>query len=185
VSAIAREVVERLGKRRAELVANGDRNTLIFPNLVINDIMAITVRTFYPVRADYMEINAWALAPIGESKTSRERRLRNFLEFLGPAGFASPDDVDVGAVPKGLRKPHRDGVERHLEGNAEGRADEQRRRANAHILATLARSDGTGRSGDARPIDRAIELRRRVSRDLRKGGSSRLTKGATSIGQTL
>jgi p-cumate 2,3-dioxygenase subunit alpha len=95
VSGIAREIVSRLGKRRAELVANGDRNTLIFPNLVINDIMAITVRTFYPVRADYMEVNAWALAPIGESKTSRARRLRNFLEFLGPAGFASPDDVEM------------------------------------------------------------------------------------------
>jgi p-cumate 2,3-dioxygenase alpha subunit len=35
------------------------------------------------------------LAPIGESKTSRARRLRNFLEFLGPAGFASPDDVEM------------------------------------------------------------------------------------------
>jgi len=28
------------------------RNLLIFPNLIINDIMAITVRTFFPVAPD-------------------------------------------------------------------------------------------------------------------------------------
>ena len=30
-----------------------------------------------------------------ESDTSRDRRLRNFVEFLGPAGFATPDDVEM------------------------------------------------------------------------------------------
>jgi p-cumate 2,3-dioxygenase alpha subunit len=95
IADIAQKTIKRLGARRGELVTNGDRNTLIFPNLVINDIMAITVRTFYPVRPDRMEVNAWALAPIGESLSSRDRRLRNFLEFLGPAGFASPDDVEM------------------------------------------------------------------------------------------
>ncbi|MEQ8349097.1 MAG: aromatic ring-hydroxylating dioxygenase subunit alpha [Sneathiellaceae bacterium] len=95
IEEIAAGIARRLGARRGALVANGDRNTLFFPNLVINDIMAITVRTFYPVRADRMEVNAWALAPIGESPTSRDRRLRSFLEFLGPAGFASPDDVEM------------------------------------------------------------------------------------------
>jgi p-cumate 2,3-dioxygenase alpha subunit len=95
IGEIARKVVAGGGGRRAARVGHGDRNTLIFPNLVINDIMAITVRTFYPVRAGRMEVNAWALAPIGESASSRDRRLRNFLEFLGPAGFASPDDVEM------------------------------------------------------------------------------------------
>ena len=95
IDAIARRLVERLGHERATLVGQGDRNCLIFPNLVVNDIMAVTVRTFYPVRPDYIEINAWGLAPKGESVTSRERRLRNFVEFLGPAGFATPDDVEM------------------------------------------------------------------------------------------
>ena len=95
VEAIARRLVERLGAERATLVAQGDRNCLIFPNLVVNDIMAITVRTYYPVRPDYIEINAWGLAPRGESEASRTRRLKNFVEFLGPAGFATPDDVEM------------------------------------------------------------------------------------------
>lgn len=95
IDEIARQMVERLGEERAALVSQADRNMLIFPNLVVNDIMAITVRTFYPTRPDYTTINAWTLAPIGESATSRDRRLKNFVEFLGPAGFATPDDVEM------------------------------------------------------------------------------------------
>ena len=87
--------MERLGPERGDVVANGDRNLLIFPNLVVNDVMATTVRTFYPVRPDHMEVSAWCIAPAGESDTSRDRRLRNFVEFLGPAGFATPDDVEM------------------------------------------------------------------------------------------
>lgn len=95
VAETARRIIARFGEERGRLITNIDRNTLIFPNFVVNDLMAITVRTFYPVRPDYMEINAWALAPIGESEASRSRRLQNFVEFFGPAGFASPDDVEM------------------------------------------------------------------------------------------
>lgn len=95
VEALNREIMQRLGPERGNVVANGDRNLIIFPNLVVNDIMATTIRTFYPVRPDYMEVSAWCLAPVDESATSRDRRLRNFVEFLGPAGFATPDDVEM------------------------------------------------------------------------------------------
>lgn len=95
VDEIARRMVARLGEERAAIVSKADRNCLIFPNLVVNDIMAITVRTFFPVRLDFIEINAWGLAPKGESDSSRDRRLKNFAEFLGPAGFATPDDVEM------------------------------------------------------------------------------------------
>ena len=95
---IAQGVFKRLPEEQANQIVNGDRNTLIFPNLVINDIMAVTVRTFYPTAPGHMDVTAWALAPVGESDTSRERRNRNFLEFLGPAGFATPDDVEMLAM---------------------------------------------------------------------------------------
>jgi p-cumate 2,3-dioxygenase alpha subunit len=72
-----------------------NRNLLIFPNLIINDIMAITVRTFFPRTPDYMDITAWALAPIDEPPEHRALRLDNFLTFLGPGGFATPDDVEM------------------------------------------------------------------------------------------
>jgi p-cumate 2,3-dioxygenase alpha subunit len=72
-----------------------NRNLLIFPNLIINDIMAITVRTFFPRTPDYMDITAWALAPVDEQPEHRALRLDNFLTFLGPGGFATPDDVEM------------------------------------------------------------------------------------------
>ena len=74
-----------------------------FPNLVINDGSAVTVRTFWPVAADRMRVTAWALGPEEESATSRARRLDSFLTFYGPGGLATPDDVEaLEMVQKGL-----------------------------------------------------------------------------------
>jgi len=93
--AIYTRLVARHGEEMARRIAFSNRNMLIFPNLVINDIMAITVRTFYPVAPNYMMVNGWALAPRDESDFARKYRLQNFLEFLGPGGFATPDDVEA------------------------------------------------------------------------------------------
>lgn len=92
---IVAELTERLGAETAERISDRDRNMVIFPSLVINDIMAITVRTFYPTSPDVMLVTSWALAPRGENLELRKRRLDNFLEFLGPGGFATPDDVEA------------------------------------------------------------------------------------------
>ena len=51
------------------------------------------IRTFYPLAPDYIEIDAWANLPRGESPELRQRRFENFISFLGPAGFGTPDDV--------------------------------------------------------------------------------------------
>lgn len=88
-------LVERHGEDRARRIAKWNRNLFIFPNLVINDIMALTIRTYYPESADYMLINAWAIGPDEESAWARKYRLYNFLEFLGPGGFATPDDAEA------------------------------------------------------------------------------------------
>lgn len=90
-----RALQERYGAERAYKMAKVSRNLLIFPNLVINDIMSITVRTFFPLAPDYLEVSAWALAPCGESSEDRARRLDNFLTFLGPGGYATPDDIEM------------------------------------------------------------------------------------------
>lgn len=89
-------LVERFGAERAHRMAHNTRNLLIFPSLVINDIMSVTLRTFQPVATDFMEISAWAIAPAEEAgKPAMKRRLTNFLEFLGPGGFATPDDIEA------------------------------------------------------------------------------------------
>jgi p-cumate 2,3-dioxygenase subunit alpha len=95
IVAIQRKFEERFGVERAFKITQTNRNLLIFPNLIINDIMAITVRTFFPRTPDYMDITAWALAPVDEPPEHRALRLDNFLTFLGPGGFATPDDVEM------------------------------------------------------------------------------------------
>jgi p-cumate 2,3-dioxygenase alpha subunit len=57
--------------------------------------MAITVRTFMPTSADRMEVTAWEMAPRDELPQLRQRRLDSFLTFLGPGGFATPDDIEA------------------------------------------------------------------------------------------
>jgi p-cumate 2,3-dioxygenase alpha subunit len=88
----------RFGRARADRIAYQNRNMLIFPNLVINDIMAVTVRTFFPDAPGQQKVSAWALAPKEETDVMRERRLYNYLEFLGPGGFATPDDCEALAL---------------------------------------------------------------------------------------
>ena len=92
---VYQRLVERLGTERADRIAFSNRNMFIFPNLVVNDIMAITVRTYFPTAPDAMQVSGWALAPVEESAWARKFRLSNFLEFLGPGGFATPDDVEA------------------------------------------------------------------------------------------
>ncbi len=96
IDQIYRRLEDKFGAETAMKMATYSRNILIFPNLVINDIMSLTIRSFQPTDVDYMEINVWSLAPVEERGTpALERRLTNFLEFLGPAGFATPDDVEA------------------------------------------------------------------------------------------
>ncbi len=95
IQAIYDNLVARYGSEKADRIAGKNRNLFIFPNLIINDIMAITVRTYFPSAPDLMQVNAWAIAPSEENEWARKYRLSNFLEFLGPGGFATPDDVEA------------------------------------------------------------------------------------------
>jgi len=95
IEAIRTQLCARHGDERGARIADANRNMLVFPNLVVNDIMAVTIRTFFPIRPDFMEVTAWELAPAEESGERLARRLHNFLEFLGPGGFATPDDVEA------------------------------------------------------------------------------------------
>jgi benzoate/toluate 1,2-dioxygenase alpha subunit len=72
------------------------RNLVLFPNLAIIDlIMGITIRTFYPVAPGYMEVTAWSLQPADDDPELRRMRQENFLTFWGPAGLATPDDIEA------------------------------------------------------------------------------------------
>ncbi|MPZ23846.1 MAG: Rieske 2Fe-2S domain-containing protein [Dehalococcoidia bacterium] len=95
IEGVRARLVERYGEERTKRMADHIRNLFIFPNLIINDIMAVTVRQFWPTAPDYMEVNAWELAPRDEAARLLATRLDSFLTFLGPGGFATPDDVEA------------------------------------------------------------------------------------------
>jgi benzoate/toluate 1,2-dioxygenase alpha subunit len=75
---------------------SGSRNMVIFPNLVVIDlVMGTLVRKIDPITPDYLEVTAWHLAPPEEGDELHRQRLDNFLTFWGPGGLASPDDVEA------------------------------------------------------------------------------------------
>jgi len=91
--AAQRQLIEaRHGAEYAHQACDFDRNIFIFPNLILISTWR-TVRTFYPVAPDYMEVDAWGLMPANDSPELRAQRFQNFISFLGPAGFGTPDDV--------------------------------------------------------------------------------------------
>jgi phenylpropionate dioxygenase-like ring-hydroxylating dioxygenase large terminal subunit len=95
IERIRAELVQRLGEERATRVADTNRNLIIFPNLLIADGSAVTVRTWHPSAPDRMRVSAWALGPVEETPAARAIRLDAFLTFYGPGGFATPDDVEA------------------------------------------------------------------------------------------
>ena len=95
IQAIRTELFDRCGVERGTRMADNMRIIGIFPNLLINDIMAITVRYVEPVRPDLMHVSAWALAPIDEQGARLRRRIDSYITFIGPGGFATPDDIEA------------------------------------------------------------------------------------------
>ncbi|WP_162806320.1 aromatic ring-hydroxylating oxygenase subunit alpha [Sphingosinicella terrae] len=89
------QLIARYGEERADYIADTQKNLVIFPNLVINDIMSITVRYIEPEAPDFIKVTAWAMGPAEESEELRAMRLDQFVSFLGPAGFGSPDDIEM------------------------------------------------------------------------------------------
>ena len=88
-------LVKRFGEGKAHRIANNMRNLHIYPNLIINDVAGTTIRTFWPLAPDKLEVTAWEVAPREEHGKALARRLDSFVTFLGPGGFATPDDVEV------------------------------------------------------------------------------------------
>ncbi len=88
-------LIARYGERWTNRMLGG-RNVLIFPNLMLIDLgMGCTIRTFYPDEPGYMEITAWELSPPEMDDHLLKLRLSDFLTFWGPAGLATPDDVEA------------------------------------------------------------------------------------------
>jgi p-cumate 2,3-dioxygenase alpha subunit len=95
IDRIRDRITQKHGPDRAKRICDHQKNLIIFPNLVINDHVSITVRMFQPLSVNTMRVTAWAVGPKDETPLLRKIRLDNFLTFLGPAGLATPDDNEM------------------------------------------------------------------------------------------
>ena len=97
------ELDERLGKERAEFIAEASRILFVFPNLLLFDIEGIAIRMLEPVAPDYTMVSAWQMAPRDEPAKARAERLKMVQSFIGPGGLATPDDVEAyEAIQRGV-----------------------------------------------------------------------------------
>ena len=134
-------LVDKYGQERASRMADVNRNLLIYPNLVVNDIMAITVRTFMPSAADRMDVTAWEMAPRDELPAAAAAPARQLPHLPRPGRLRHPGRPGgTRILPAGLQQRRRR-VERHLPRHGPGPAGE-RRGADARVLAAMAAADG-------------------------------------------
>src|SRR5699024_165540 len=98
------EIVERLGEERAARITDTSRILYVFPNLMLFDIEAVSIRRLDPTAPDRTAVDAWALAPVGEHPDARELRNRVLASFIGPGGLATPDDIEAyEAIQRGVQ----------------------------------------------------------------------------------
>lgn len=91
---LIRQLQELLGEDGAarELEKVNDVNLAIFPNLMI---IQSQIRVLYPVACDRTDLAAWATIGDGAHPIINQLRLRMQEVFNGPAGFGSPDDLEM------------------------------------------------------------------------------------------
>ncbi|MFA5630924.1 MAG: aromatic ring-hydroxylating dioxygenase subunit alpha [Porticoccaceae bacterium] len=95
IEAHGEELRAKWGEEKGARITASNRNMVIFPNLVITDNISMSVRSVYPETVDSFRMNIWAVGIEGEHESVRDVRLRNHLSFVGPAGFAHPDDFEI------------------------------------------------------------------------------------------
>jgi len=88
--------VERFGERRGREMCEVSRWLGVYPNFVLQDTQSgFRFRMINPIAVDRTEIQQWELVPREEIEPLRKARMELSLAFLGPGGFATPDDVEA------------------------------------------------------------------------------------------
>ena len=103
IDAVRAELAARLGPVRALRIADHSRIFFVFPNLLMFDIEALSIRMLEPTSAGTTDVTAWHLAPRTEPEDARALRLRTLVSFIGPGGLATPDDIEAyEAIQRGI-----------------------------------------------------------------------------------
>ena len=91
-----RERIEKqFGAEKSRWMIDHVRNAIIYPSVLFMDQSSTTIRLVHPVSATESLVEIYCLAPKGEPAEARERRIRQYEDFLGPAGLATTDDQSL------------------------------------------------------------------------------------------
>lgn len=86
-------LAHRFGESYAKWVVDRVRNLGLFPNVVVMDAISGQIRVTHPVCVDRTLVETFCIAPVGESSTAREARIRQYEDFYNASGTATPDDL--------------------------------------------------------------------------------------------
>jgi phenylpropionate dioxygenase-like ring-hydroxylating dioxygenase large terminal subunit len=112
-------VVPRVGETRFKWMLY-TRNLLVFPNFQLLETASLQIRINRPLGPDKTEITTFCIAPKGEAREARVRRLRQYEEFYNPSGLATPDDLAVfDACQRGQQSDRVDWHQGYMRGIAE------------------------------------------------------------------
>jgi p-cumate 2,3-dioxygenase alpha subunit len=96
IDVIRNDLFAAFGQERGLRMAEQSRSILIFPNVLFQDSgTGFRIRQIEPISHELTEVRQWELAPLNEPLSLRRRRLEGARTFLGPGGFASPDDLEA------------------------------------------------------------------------------------------
>jgi p-cumate 2,3-dioxygenase alpha subunit len=85
---------DKFGIERANRMLDYTRTLVLFPNTLFIEQRRV-IRTTFPTAPDHSEVTGYPLMPAIDDPAARAQRLDIYLSFLGPAGFATPDDNEV------------------------------------------------------------------------------------------
>lgn len=86
-------MLEELGELKTKWVASRLRQTLFYPNFILFDGISTQLRSWRPITKDLTEVTAYCFGIKGEPTEARERRVRQYEDFYGASGVATPDDL--------------------------------------------------------------------------------------------
>ncbi|MGC8384730.1 hypothetical protein ACP3P8_20525 [Pseudomonas aeruginosa] len=57
---------------------------------MINDILGLNIRLFFPTAADEVSVTVWGAGFADETREERAARINGLISFIGPGGFGTP-----------------------------------------------------------------------------------------------
>lgn len=82
------------GQARADWMIENSRNLCLYPNVYLMDQFSSQIRIARPISVNKTEITIYCIAPKGESREARAKRIRQYEDFFNVSGMATPDDLE-------------------------------------------------------------------------------------------